>query len=270
MLKIIDIDEIFDSFLTDYIKKNSGKYSEKEWEERIPLLYDEFGKTPLDELDGACPDDYYKGACGDELCALLAEHVKRGVSVSDFLCEALLESDCENGLASLIDESNDEEIVSYCINVLNEKGSTVAFDKYFDMLLSDSTCEDMKDLIAEALAGVPEAAKERALKEYANAGSSAVYLLEIFAACKNDDRIFDILIGELTSHKNDLPFYLSYVTKYGDERALPYLMELIDDEKINYLDFKELKLAIEGFGGSYDKPRDFSSDKYFKKLKGNG
>ena len=49
---------------------------------------------------------------------------------------------------------------------------------------------------------------------------------------------------------------------------MPVLMELIEKPDINYLDFKELKLAIEAFGGEYDKKRDFSTDKYYKKLKG--
>lgn len=267
-VKIVDIDALFDQFLADYIRNNRGKYTEKEWESVIPGLYDEFGKAPLDELDGTCPDEYYKAFCGSDLCAALAEHIEKGVSVSDFLCEALASADCVDELAAFIDNEHDEELVSYCVNILNDKNSTAGFDRYFDLLLSDETCEDMKDLLAETLANNPEAAKERALAEYENAGSSAVYLLEIFAACKNDDRVFDILMKELVSHKNDLPFYLSYVTKYGDERALPVLMELIKDDKINYLDFKELKLAIEAFGGSYDEERDFSSDKYFKKLKG--
>lgn len=268
-VKIVDIDKIFDDFLTDYIRANRGKFTEKEWESKIPGLYDEFGRTELEELDGKCPNDYYKYLSGKELCDVLSEHIEQGVSVSDFLCEALIAAECVDDLVRFIDNEHDEELVSYCINILNDKNSTAGFDRYFDMLLSDDTCEDMKDLIAEMLANNPEAAKERAIKEYPNAGSSAVYLLDVFSSCKKDDRIFDILINELKSHKKDIPFYLSYVTKYGDERALPVLLELIDDESINYLDFKELKLAIEGFGGSYDKKRDFTSDKYYKKLKGS-
>lgn len=267
-VKIIDIDQIFDDFLKNYIQANRGKFTEKQWENKIAGLYDEFGKTELEELDGKRPNDYYKSLSGNELCEVLYEHIEQGVPASDFLFEALIAADSVDGLVRFIDNDHDEELVSYCINILNDKNSTAAFDKYFDMLLSDETCEDMKDLIAEMLANNPEAAKERALKEYPHAGSSAVYLLEIFASCKKDDRVFKILTDELKAHKNDIPFYLSYVTKYGDERALPILSEMIEDDKINYLDFKELKLAIEGFGGSYDKPRDFSSDKYFKKLKG--
>ena len=267
-VKIIDIDHIFDEFLTGYINNNRGKFTEKEWESKIPGLYEEFGRTELEELGGVCPNDYYKGLSGTELCDVLSKHIEQGVTVSDFLCEALIAAECVDELVRFIDNEHDEELVSYCVNILNDKNSTAGFDKYFDMLLSDETCEDMKDLLAEMLANNPEAAKERAIKEFANAGSSGVYLLEILASCKNDDRIFDILINQLKEHTNDIPFYLSYVTKYGDERALPVLMELIDSDNINYLDYKELKLAIEGFGGTYDKKRDFSSDKYYKKLKG--
>ncbi len=265
--KLVDIDKLFDDFLTEYITKNRGKYSEKDWESKIPELYTEFGKTELAELDGHTPLNFYDGLTAKELCDILNEHIENEIPASDFLLQKIVDSDCEKEISRFIDNEHDEELVSYCVNVLNDKNSTIAFGKYFDMLLSDETCEDMKDLLAEMLANNPEAAKEQALAVYDKAGSSKVYLLEIFASCKPDDRIFNILIAELMSHKKDIPFYLSYVTKYGDENALPYLLELIEDDGINYVDFKELKLAIEAFGGEYNKNRDFSNDKYYKKLK---
>ena len=48
-------------------------------------------------------------------------------------------------------------------------------------------------------------------------------------------------------------------------------LKLITEEenpKISYPDFEELRFAIETLGGEYTKQRDFSSDKYYKKLKG--
>ena len=33
--KVVDIDVIFDNFLVDYIQTNRGKYTEKEWEEKL-------------------------------------------------------------------------------------------------------------------------------------------------------------------------------------------------------------------------------------------
>lgn len=268
-LKVVDIDNIFDDFLVKYINENKGKFTEKEWEEKIPVLYLEFGSANLEELNGETPETYYSKASGKELAELLAEHVESEVPVSDFLCEALVNSDCEKYLVDYVDNEHDEELVSYCINILNDKGSTLAFDRYFSMLLNDETCEDMKELIAEMLAVKAEDAKERALTCYKSSGSSAIYILEILALCKHDDRILEILLNELNAHRNDISLYLSYVTKYGDERALPLLYEIIEEEKINYVDFKELKFAIELFGGEYTKTRDFTGDKYYKRIMGN-
>jgi hypothetical protein len=38
-------------------------------------------------------------------------------------------------------------------------------------------------------------------------------------------------------------------------------MERIEDRSIGFVEFQELKYAIEALGGEYNEPRDFSSDK---------
>ena len=58
----------------------------------------------------------------------------------------------------------------------------------------------------------------------------------------------------------------SYLASYGDERALPVLIETIDRDDINFLEFQELKYAIEALGGEYTRPRDFSEDAYYQEI----
>lgn len=270
MKKIMDIDKIFDEFLADYIKNNRGKYTEKEWENKIPALYDEFGVTPLEALGGVAPEKYYDGLSGEELAQTLKAHIEADVAVSDFLCEAIIRAKCDKELIPFITVGEDEELVSYCVNLLSDMHSVLGYDKYFDLMLSPDCCDEMRDLLVECIQLSPEAAKERAIAEYNgnSNGDLKIYMLEILSCCKKDDRILNILLSELTLHKNGVQLYLPYVTKYGDEKALPKLLELIANPNINYLDYKELKLAIEGFGGEYTAERDFSNDKYYKKLKG--
>ena len=267
--KVIDIDQIFDNFLVKYINENRGKFDEKEWESKIVNLYNEFLVSEIEELGGVAPINYYKDASAEELVELLVNHVEQEVSVPDALCEALSLVDCDSLLLNCLNNTQSEELIFYCVNILSERNSTIAFNKYFDLLLSEVSSEDLKELLAEKLSENAEDAKERALEIYESADSSQIYLLEIFARCKNDDRVFNLLINELKAHKGDLALYLSYVSKYGDEKALPVLLELIDDDNISYVDFKELKLAIECFGGEYTKQRDFSHDRAFNKLKRN-
>ena len=266
--KVIDIDNVFDNFLVKYISENKGKFTEKQWEEKIPVMYLEFGSTPLDELDGATPEEYYSDLSGEDLAILLEKHVAEKIAVSDYLCEALIKSDCEKYLVKYIDTNHDQTLVSYCINILNDKKSTLALDRYLDLILSDQTCNDMKELLAEALVLHAQLVKEQVLKCYDSAGVNAFYLLEVLSQCRNDDRVLNILLNELKAHPNDIPVYVNYVMQYGDEKALPTLLEMIENDKINYIDFKELKFAIEFLGGEYTKTRDFSNDKYFKRIKG--
>ena len=82
--------------------------------------------------------------------------------------------------------------------------------------------------------------------------------------------MFDILVAEFAKNQNNIPLYAGYLAKYGDERALPFLNVAIEKEKISYADFEELRFAIEALGGEYNKVRDFSNDKSFKKIKSAG
>ena len=59
----------------------------------------------------------------------------------------------------------------------------------------------------------------------------------------------------------DCSVHAGYLAAYGDERALPILLRRIEDRSIGFVEFQELKYAIEALGGEYTKPRDFSNDK---------
>ena len=82
-----------------------------------------------------------------------------------------------------------------------------------------------------------------------------------------DDKIFELLLKEFRTDPDNVPLHASYLAAYGDERALEYLLDKIDEEGISFIDYKELLLAIEALGGTYDKPRDFSSDPYYQMFK---
>ena len=47
MVKIIDVDVLFDKFISDFVYGNIGKVKPEEIENRIPELYVEFGNTSL-------------------------------------------------------------------------------------------------------------------------------------------------------------------------------------------------------------------------------
>lgn len=259
MKKLIDFDALFDGKLARYMEENAGKYTEKQWETLIPKLYKSFGETFL-KIANNTPKGYYAEMTDAELVETLKAHVESDIPVSDFLCREL-EVRKPDELLALLDSDN-AELATIAINITGDNPK--AFDAYFRILTGDADRET-KDTVAEGLKSGADEAKERAIALYEE-GIEREYMLEILSRCKRkDDRIFDILMKEFRLGE-ELPMHASYLAAYGDERALPVLLDYIDRDEINYLEYMELKYAIEALGGEYSRPRDFSDDQYYREI----
>ena len=262
MEKLYDFDALFDEKLAEYMQQNAGKYTEKQWESVIPKLYKQFGDIQIAGV-GNTPKGYYAAMTDGELVATLRRHVEEGVPVSDFLCREVESRNCPDALLSLLAEK-DAELVTLAVNLAGE--SVKAFDAYFAILSSDADAE-LKDAVTEQLKGNADAAKTRALDLYGK-GKEPDLMLEILSRCKErDERIFRILLDAFRT-SGEIPMHASYLAAYGDPRALPHLLEVIDREDINYLEFQELRYAIEALGGEYTRERDFTSDPYYCTIHG--
>ena len=268
MVKVVDVDKLFDEYISDYVYKNIGKVKPEEIENEIPRLYVKFGSEKLKELDGKSPEEYYRQFSAFELIDCLDAHLKKGVSVPDYLCEALVGEDSDEGqIVERLNGDNEEQLTVYLINILIEKNSKKCLNRLIELVLYDNS-QTVKELASEYLKDNANAVVERAVLEFKDADENVKeYLTEILSGANRDDRVFEILIGEFIKHVENVPLYAGYLGRYGDERALPYLMTAIENEKLSYADFEELRFAIESLGGEYNKERNFSSDKTFKKIK---
>ena len=269
-MKIIDIDSLFDKYISDYVYENVGKVSPEEIENKIAELYVDFGKKGLVELDGKTPEEYYLQFTCKELLAGLKKHLEDGVSVPDFLCEAITSKQDEiDFVASELSASDDEEYLMYLMNILKSVDSNKLAKIYLEFLLCDYS-DSIKELATELLAdGMSDKVSEEIIKEYNDANQTTrERFCEILAGASKSDKIFEILIAEFNARQDNIPLFAGYLAKYGDERALETLITAIEKDKIKYADFEELRFAIEALGGEYDKQRDFSHDKFFDKIKG--
>lgn len=260
MKKLIDFDGLFDEKLAVYMQENAGKYTEKQWESVIPKLYKQFGDIYV-AAAGNTPKGYYAEMTDGELVDCLVRHTAEGVPVSDFLCREIESRGCPEGLIALL-KSDSEQLVTLAVNLAGSDPK--AFEDYFHLLVSSQN-EDIKETVCEQLKAGADAAKEHALALYEK-GTERELMLEILSRVKErDERVFGILLKEFRTGE-ELPMHASYLAAYGDERALPVLLEVIDRDDINYLEYQELKYAIEALGGEYTRPRDFTDDEYFREI----
>ncbi len=267
MVKIIDVDELFDKYISDYVYQNIGKVKPEEIENKIPELYVQFGDEKLEQLGGKTPNEFYKQYSGKELVECLKAHIVDGVSVSDFLCEALTSAVNQDALISALDDDENEEFLLYVMNILADVGWEKAKEKYLQFVLWDYS-ETIKEVATETLKTNADLVKDQILLQFDQVEEKTkVNLVEILSGCGKDEKVFEILINEFIKNQNNIPLYAGYLAKYGEERALPFLKATIENERISYVDFEELRFAIEALGGEYNKTRDFSKDKTFKKIK---
>ena len=256
-MKPIDFDGLFDQKLAKSLKENAGKFTEKQWEDQIPLLYQKFGDTYLKSI-GFTPREYYKRMSDKELVDTLLAHIKEEVPVSDFLCRELESRDCPEEILPLL-ECKDEQLLMLAVNLAG--ANPIAFDAYFALLKGEADRE-IKDAVVDQLKVNADAAKARALA-FLNEGIEKELMLEMLSRVRErDETVYEVLLNAFREGE-DLPMHASYLAAYGDSRALPVLLERIAGEDINFLEFRELKYAIEALGGEYTEERDFSDDPYY-------
>lgn len=255
-MKWIDFDGLFDEKLAIYMSENKNKYTEKQWEDVIPKLYKKFGDTYIAKI-GCTPKEYYARMTDGELVATLKGHLEGDVPVPDFLCAELENRNATEALLELLD-TEDTQTASYAINLIADNAR--AFPIYFTILTESRFDEEIRSDICDILRLHADEVKAQALAFYKK-GVATGCMLEILSRLKTpDDSVYQILIKEFWN-ADDSAVIAGYLASYGDERALPDLLRRIEDRSIGFVEFQELKYAIEALGGEYNEPRDFSSDK---------
>ncbi len=255
-MKLIDFDGLFDEKLAQYMTENKDKHSEREWENVIPKLYKKFGDTRIAKI-GCTPKEYYAKMTDSELVDTLKAHLQGEVPVSEFLCAEIEGRNATEALLPLL-EVEDAETASYAINLVGD--APQAFERYFAILTENRLTEDIRSDVTDILRVHADEVKQTALAFYGQ-DLAKEYMLEILSRVKaREEEIFQLLLGEFRVAEETSKL-AGYLAAYGDERALPHLLARIEDRGIGFVEFQELKYAIEALGGEYDEPRDFSRDK---------
>ncbi len=260
-MKLYDFDGMFDEKLGEYIKKNADKYRESEWEDIIPVLYKKFGDTVIKSL-GKTPNEFYGEMTDDDLIKCLKAHLKQDVPVSEFLCNDIESRSLADKLLPLLDGTQSER--EYAMNLMGSDERAIG--KYMEILVG-SDDSDMKDRCVDYIKEKADLVVDAALENYKK-GIEKEYMLEIISrSVVKKEEIFEVLLKEFRTDPENIPMHASYLAAYGDERALGYLYDKIDEEGISFIEYRELKFAIEALGGEYKKERDFSNDPYYEIIK---
>ena len=255
----IDIDELFDEYLSEFIDNNSATLSASEIEKRIVELYEEFSSLPNEALGGLTPIEYYSNTSTKDLISIFEEEIIEKGSVSDVLCRVLEKRvDAKESLLKFAFSKN-EELSVYAINVLGAMGQKDALITFVEVLSKEKLSQTVADVMTEAICLNADLVKEEVLKVYKPTGIGAECFEEILSYMSSDERVFKILCANFLNDGKKLAINASYLAKYGDDRALSILYSTIKRKDISLIDYSEIKNAIEKLGGEVEDDGRFLS-----------
>lgn len=265
-MKFENLDKLFELYVQEAVRKNKEKYSSHEaLEDDLGMLFNRFENVRIKTLDGKTPKEYAAELREDgEIFDYVSKCLENNIEVTDTICDEVVRAEGAteylNGLlyennkdakllaALLLKEIDDEEVEDIFISVLTndempDEVKTVAFE-----YLSDGD-DCVSEKILEIINSVPE--KNQGI------------LVEVLSNFKGRKDVFYWLVTML-QRAEDVPTYAGLLGRYGDPSAIDILKSFASEVDINYVEFVEIRNAVEELGGEMTEEKDFSDDPYYK------
>ncbi|MDL2206123.1 hypothetical protein LJC33_04340 [Eubacteriales bacterium OttesenSCG-928-N13] len=273
-MKPIDFDERYADFAEKWVRENMKKYkSIEQMEAHLPKVYIRFLNQSADWLEGKTPSEYFQQFTSPEqLIELLQDYQEQQVDVPDLLLERLVElgnPSVEPLLMLASDESMPEALRVTALNLLIELGSDAPMPLCLELVDSRGEYDDLADVAAELLAAIGHAAVAPMLDRLADAGDDALATyLDLLCNFPGDSRIYEYTMRQFQRDADRRALFASYLGKIGDERAVEPLIRALQLSDLNYLDYIEIRNAIELLGSDANLPeRSFEGDPYYESMR---
>ena len=269
-MECIDFDERFTQALNEWTEKNRSKYRNADDLEEAALdYYQTWLETPADWLDSCAPGEYF--ARVDDaaaLTALLRDYVQKEISVPDPLLDRLAELADEAPLLALVrDEAAPCEARMYAVELLRQMDSTAPMVDYIRWQVERAADDDLLDNALESLRCMGEAVRKPAKIAFLAADESGrEALLDVLADYPGDEDVLNFALSQFRNRAEKRALYAGYLGKLDDDRALEPLAEVAEAPGVTYIDFIEIRNAIERLGGEAP-VRDFSGDPTYQAVK---
>ena len=265
-MRCIDFDKEFERYITAWMKDHAKEYRNYDaMEAAMPEVYEKFLDTPVNWLSGAKPGEYFTQFDNPrQLVNWMEDYFKQRIPVPDMLMNRIAElgKDAEESLLNLLNkERATQEMKMAAVTLLREIDSEIALSLYVEWQKNRGEKEDeLADNALESLASLEERAlpaMREALPLATPYGQEA--LLTILSNYPGDESVFETALNLFSARKERMAVLADCLGKLGDERALPALKAAAASEETPYLDYIELRSAIEALGG--DAPeREFDEE----------
>lgn len=255
-MRCINFDKEFERYISAWMKEHAKEYKNyDEMEAAMPDVYEEFLDTPVNWLGGAKPGEYFNQFDNaHQLVNWMEDYFKQRIPAPDMLLNRIAELGlaAEESLMNLLKkEKATQEIKMAAITLLREIESIAPMEYYIGLQAIREEGEDeLADNALDSLSSMGEKAVDamrRALPLASPNGQEA--MLTVLSDYPGDENVFQTALSLFKTRRESVAILADCLGKLGDERALPALKALAASEETPYLDYIELRSAIEALGG---------------------
>lgn len=254
-MRLIDFDQHFSQYLSDWVEENQDIFEHPDqMEEEAPAVYERFLDTPAPWLDGQKPGEYFQQFSDpEELVAWMEEYLSSTVQVPDMLLNRVVElglmaQDALYYLLLNLDAPLETRMLA--ISLLREIESDKPMDLYIRWQVTGEECAEISDNALESLEEMGEKVVPSMLEALEGASDSGKEaLLSVLSRYPGHDIVADELMRLFEENPGRRAILAAYLGRNQDVRALPLLMQAAEDDNTPYLDFIEIRNAIEELGG---------------------
>ena len=272
-MRCINFDEHFADYLSAWTTEHAGDYKTfDEMEADMPRVYMRFLNEPADWLGGVTPGAYFtQYEDPKDLVDWLRAYTEKDVPVPDLLLEQIQQvgKPCEKRLLALLkDPEAPQEARMTAIGVLRDMDSELPKMTYIAWQMERKDRDELCDNAIDSLKRMGKAALQpilEAVPRACRAGQEA--LLDVLADYPGNEQVFRLALRLFEENPDRQALLAGYLGKLGDDRALPALEKAAKRDDVRYLDFIELRNAIEQLGGTAPE-REFDSDPDYEALYG--
>ena len=270
-MKIIDFDLKFFEYARKWVAKHPG-LTEQQVEDSYNVIMGEWINAPADWLDGKTPANYFDSyETPEELTALLKGYFAKGVNLPEPLYTRIVDMGAAlvPHLAGIMrDAGESEELRAECMGMLRDIGSEDADDFLIELVCTAEEGDELSDFAADILSGRSADIVPALLARYESAPAYAqMLILDICVNFPGDERILNHLIHKLKNEPEHRALYASCLGKLGDPRAIEDMQAMLDLFDLSYIDYIELRDAVEALGGDAGEERSFYGDPDFEALR---
>ncbi len=264
-MELFDFDGYFTDYLNAWIEKNQARFKRPEdMEDEAPDVYLRWLNEKADWLNGKTPGEYFEQFDDAQLLVdWLEAYTHSDVAVPDVLQDRIAELDSASEqpllhLALCKDAPCEARMTA--IALLRQIDSRAPMVDFIRWQVERQEDDDLLDNALESLHEMGDGVLGPCKIAFAaadEAGKEA--LLDVLCDFPAEDMAVTFAIEQFKKTPDKRALYAGYLGKLGDDRALEPLLDVAEGNDVSYIDFIEIRNAIERLGGEAP-VRDFQND----------